>query len=171
MLDKIQYTRYWLYIKIIRPALSPILFYIIYWFKYRKHKNLFKEWKRTRNLTVSQFSNTLNAYPYRRQNRVFDFSPRRKDFFFLEYTDDRDCGHFARMWYWYFKFHGIPCKEIAIIFGNGEGHLITVAKIKSEWKLYDYTPISSGNSKINKLINEHYFNCRFWFEYKEMFLD
>jgi len=158
----------WIYINLIRFWLSPLLYWIFRYTKY-KGRELPDKWDDIKDFEINYFHNEIalrSAYDYLSDplGGVVDFSPREKNFFFLERKTSRDCDNWARMWWWYFNHHDIPAREIAILntgqlFGGGglRAHKVTVAQTgeNGEWQLFDYRPIPDKEKTIGEVLKHN----------------
>ena len=156
----------WLWIKLVRSWKSPVLYWILRCTKYRG-RELPDVWDNIKHKPAVDFHKEIchrTKFNYKFQwLGVFDFSPQEKNFFFLERNHNRDCAHWARMWYWYHLYHEREVYEIAILktdypiefrglkpFINS--HKVTVAKIESKYQLFDYRPISIRADSVKEAL-------------------
>ena len=71
----------------------------------------------------------------------------------------RGCTAWARMWYWYHKYHNREVYEIAMFDLNKKrGYMVTVAKINDKYQLFDYRPINKKADNIKKALNNNLVN-------------
>lgn len=175
MIRKIKKGLYWLrlfiFMNFVRSWLSPLIYWLARLFVYDLPAIEF--WEDISDKPQGVFSDKINSFDYRPQwFRLFDFSPQEKNYFFRHRRYNRDCAHFARMWYWYNKRWGRDVKEIALTDLDGGGsHIVTVAKNSDgNWGLFDYTPRVSDGLSINEVLqyNSVGFKNFVWVEYKEI---
>ena len=149
----------WLWINLIRRWKSPLLYWVFRLTKYRGE--LPQVWDEIKDLAIDEFHKqiALNAqYHYLSDllGGVLDFSPRQKNFFFLDRTTSRDCDNWSRMWKWYFEYHNIEHKEIAMMdIKKKSAHAVTVAKFDDGWELFDYRPTGEREKTINDALKNN----------------
>ena len=159
----------WLWLKLVRSWKSPLLYWLLRYTKYRG-RELPEKWDEIKELPEDEFSDQIcnrTQYDYKFQwLGVFDFSPQEKNFFFLERNHNRDCAHWARMWYWYHKYHEREVYEIAILKTDYpiefhgwkpyiNSHKVTVAKMGDKYQLFDYRPITQKENTVEKVLQNN----------------
>ena len=149
----------WIYINLIRRWKSPLLYWVLRLAKYRG--DLPDKWDSIKDLSIDEFHKEIavNAkYDYLSDllGGVLDFSPHQKNFFFLDRTTSRDCDNWSRMWKWYFEYHNIEHKEIAMMdIKKKSAHAVTVAKFEDGWELFDYRPTQNREESIDKALENN----------------
>jgi len=159
----------WFWIKLIRSWKSPLLYWIFRFTKYLG-RELPDVWDKAKDLEMNEFHRMIelhSKYDYLSDmlGGFLDFSPKEKNFFFLERETSRDCDNWARMWFWWSKYHDYPTWEIAIsdtdkpIEREGlritvRSHMLTVSEIEGKYYLFDYHPVGSFSS-IKEALNNN----------------
>ena len=160
-----------IYIRVIRPITSPLLYWILKPFYWR----LPDKWEKIKEYDEDNFARVLAEYDYLHDpiGGFLDFSPQQKDYFFNDLNFGRDCDGWSRLWYWWAKEKGLEVYEIAMLDKNSidgfsiSAHMVTVAKVNGEYRLYDYRP--RGNAEtIEKVLEKNAVNYEefSWLVYK-----
>jgi hypothetical protein len=151
-----------LYLKLIRNWLSPLLYWLFRYTKFRGE--LQDKWTDIKDLNVNDFHKKICYYTNYKYlsdplNGFIDYSPQEKNFFFLDKDTGRDCDDWARMWYWYHKHHNREVYEIAMYdLNNKTGHMVVVAKFNDGYKLFDYRPINNVEKTIEDALKNNIVN-------------
>jgi len=163
----------WLYLKLIRSWKSPLIYWILRITKYRGNNP--QIWNKIKDLNINDFHKKIchrTQYDYYLDplGGALDNSPQQKNFFFREdLTSSRDCAAWARMWYWYHKYHNREVYEIVMLktdpileIRNKKPflniHMVTVAKVDGKYQLFDYRPINKKADNIKKALNNNLVN-------------
>ena len=139
---------------LIRRVYSPIVYYILRFTVYRG--KLPDIWDDVKGLDPQEFSNVLNRVPYLWDplKGLVDFSPQQYNFFWLPRKSGRDCDNWARMWFWYWRYHKKDVYEMII---KDPGfttriHMVTVANFNNQWHMCDYRYLG-GHDTLNGALN------------------
>ena len=139
-----------LWLRLVRSWKSPLLYWVFRYTKYWR-RTLPDKWETVKHYSPDKFSEVLAIYDYLWDmwQGWLDASPEEKDFFFLEDRKYfRDCDGWSRMWFWYWKFHGRPVWEIAMLnLEERNAHMVTVALLEDgKYHLFDYRPAGKAKS-------------------------
>lgn len=139
MRKKIIKIIYWIYLKLIRKWLSPLIYIIVKKILYN-NDDLGDRWKEIREYGKYDFQEELLNYDYRwdYNSGILDFSLQEPNFFFEEREWFRDCDDFARMWYWWAEYRDYDVWEVVVWNGLKSAHMITVYKDEEGYWLCNY---------------------------------
>ncbi len=131
----------WIDVNIYRRLTSPIWYWVLRYTKYFG-KELPDKWKDIKDLPLEEFAKAIEVdakYDYLDNflSAFADFSPREKNFFFLDRTTSRECTAWSRMFKWWGEHNGYETHEI-IIWRPRQAHALTVIKFDDGYECLDY---------------------------------
>lgn len=151
-------TIWWMYLNLIRSWTSPLLYWVYRYTKYltTEFPNI---WDNIKDLNIDDFCKEIkkyDKYDYLSDPLMglLDYSPQEKNFFFVKRDSSRDCDDWSRMWKWYFDYHNVKNKEL-LLKGEDGAHVVTVAKFKDGWELFDYIPTQKREKTFEKTLKNN----------------
>jgi len=156
-----------IYLKLIRPWLSPLLYFIIRYTVYLFRK-LPNEWKNIKTYNRYGFEKAIDkSYKWDFKHGIIDFSLQNPNFYFIDKRKYfRDCDDTSRMWLLWAKENGYKAWEVCIWKGFKRAHFITIFKHEEDYILCNYD-LSDSYSNLKEAVEsvKGYDN---WLIYKEV---
>ncbi|MFW6007662.1 MAG: hypothetical protein ACOCP8_00235 [archaeon] len=145
-MKKFYYICYWIYLKLIRPLSSPLLYWIFRKTIYRG--SLPNKWEQIKKYNKYDFENAINkSYKWDYKYGIIDFSLQEPNFYFVEKRKYfRDCDDTSRMWYLWAKYNRYKVWEICLWNGFKKAHFITIFKNNNKYILCNYKIKGKFNS-------------------------
>jgi len=156
-----------IYLKLIRPWLSPLLYFIIKYTIYL-NKKWPDKWDKIKDYHKYEFEAAIDEeYKWDGKYGILDFSLQDPDFYFIKKRKYfRDCDDTARMWFLWAKENGYKAWEVCVWKGFKRAHFITVFKDNNGYVLCNYK-LSGTYSSLEAAVKslKIYDN---WLIYKEV---